>query len=69
MSQDKEPPDPMEELKRNLDQAFKQGKSFFPMGGGFTPQSGVSSPSEKKEDSEVDEEDIPPATHGGERRR
>jgi endopeptidase Clp ATP-binding regulatory subunit ClpX len=56
MSQDKEPADPMEELKKNLDQAFKQGKAFFPMGGGFNPQSGVSSPSEKKEDPEVDEE-------------
>ncbi len=56
MSQDKEQLDPMEELKKNLDQAFKQGKSFFPMGGGFNPQSGISSPSEKKKDPEVVEE-------------
>ena len=56
MSQDKEQLDPMEELKKNLDQAFKQGKSFFPMGGGFNPQNGISSPSEKKKDPEVDKE-------------
>jgi len=59
MSKDNEPVDPMEELKKNLDQAFKQGKAFFPMGGGFGPQSGASSPSgpsDTKETTEVDEE-------------
>ncbi len=35
MSQDKDPVDPMEELKKNLDKAFKQGNAFFPMGGNF----------------------------------
>lgn len=58
MSQDKEPVDPMEELKKNLDKAFKQGNAFFPMGGGIGPQSGAASqsPSDTKETPEVDEE-------------
>lgn len=59
MSQDKEPVDPLEELKKNLDQAFKDGKGFFPMGGSFGPQSGASAQqptSIPDETAEIDEE-------------
>lgn len=57
MSQDNDPKDPMEELKKNLDQVFKSGNAFFPMGGSFGPQSGATEkPDSTKQDS-VSEED------------
>ena len=57
MSKNDEPSDPMEELKKNLDQAFKQGKVFFPMGGQFGPQSGAASTSEPSKEKPPKEED------------
>ena len=49
----------MEELKKNLDQVFKRGNAFFPMGSGFGPQSGAAQkadPSGEQTESEEDEE-------------
>ena len=57
MSKNDEPSDPMEELKKNLDQAFKQGKVFFPMGGQFGPQSGAASKTEQPKGDLPQEED------------
>lgn len=57
MSQEKEPKDPMEELKKSLDQAFKQGKAFFPMGAGGIPQSGATAKSGSPNSQEPTEED------------
>lgn len=56
MSQDNDPVDPMEELKKNLDNAFKQGKAFFPMGGNFGPQNAAASGAQS-DDTQKNEED------------
>ncbi len=57
MSNDKDPSDPMEELKKNLDHVFKQGKPFFPMGAGFGPQSGAAASKSSETPPKSDEED------------
>lgn len=57
MSKNDEPHDPMEELKKNLDQAFKQGKVFFPMGGQFGPQRGAASEAEQPKGDSPQKED------------
>ncbi|MCH2613894.1 MAG: AAA family ATPase, partial [Opitutales bacterium] len=57
MSKNGEPSDPMEEFKKNLDQAFKQGKVFFPMGGQFGPESGAASKTEQPKGDQQQEKD------------
>ncbi len=44
MSKDDKPKDPMEELQKNLQDLFKQGKAFMPFGGPMGGPSGVASP-------------------------
>ncbi|MGK0239465.1 MAG: ATP-dependent Clp protease ATP-binding subunit ClpX [Candidatus Pelagisphaera sp.] len=57
MSQEKDPKDPMEELKKNLDQVFKHGNAFFPMGSGPNQQSGVTAKTESTESENPTEDD------------
>ena len=57
MSKNDEPTDPMEELKKNLDHAFKQGKVFFPMGSQFGPQSGAMASAQQPKGDPPTEED------------
>ncbi|HCR28575.1 MAG TPA: ATP-dependent protease [Opitutae bacterium] len=47
----------MEELKKNLDHAFKQGKVFFPMGSQFGPQSGATASAQQPKGDPPTEED------------
>lgn len=57
MTKENDPKDPMEELKKNLDQVFKGGNAFFPMGGNFGPQSGATQKPEPTDSDGPDEED------------
>ena len=57
MSQEKDPKDPMEELKKNLDQVFKHGNAFFPMGSGPNQPSGATAKTESSQPENPNEDD------------
>ncbi|MDQ8204452.1 AAA family ATPase [Pelagicoccus sp. SDUM812003] len=57
MSKDDEPKDPMEELQKNLQDLFKQGKAFMPFGGPMGGASGVASPGSSGPTSPKQEEE------------
>ncbi len=50
MSKDDKPKDPMEELQKNLQDLFKQGKAFMPFGGPIGGASGVANPAGSSHD-------------------
>ena len=56
MSKDDKPKDPMEELQKNLQDLFKQGKAFMPFGGPMGGESGATANTSTQEPSEEDEE-------------
>lgn len=57
MSKDDDKNDPMEELQKNLQDLFKQGKAFMPFGGPFGGASGVTSQPSNSAPQEPTEED------------
>jgi len=57
MSDEKEPKDPMEELRKNLQDMLKQGGPFIPFGGGGAGSGAASGSGEAASGDEPDEED------------